>query len=332
MNNLVSIIVTSYNHAEYLDQRMESLLNQTYDRLEIIVIDDCSSDDSRNVLAKYGHYSHIQIINLEENRGYANASNLGVSMCRGEYIMFAECDDYNKPEHIETLMECMGKSEYIGVAYCRSNMVDSSGTISGTDFQYRENSFKDRCAHDTLIPKGEMQKYLLISCVIPNMSAALIRKKYFELVGGISTNYRTCADWDLWCRIARSCDFYYITSPLNYFRTHPTTVRSTFGIFLPLSEMFSLLYDALSNTPLSFPERLRFRVNLGFIWANYINSNPAQWIRDFLPIWRISIKYDKMSILFVLLGFCRKMFYGSRRTFRLMVNCFGNKDIVNGNV
>jgi len=326
MNDLVSVIVTSYNHAEYLDQRMESLLNQTFERIEIIVIDDCSTDGSINVLEKYKKYPHIQIVALKENSGYANACNTGVSLCNGDYIMFAECDDYDEPEHIEKLVKYLDGVDNIGVAFCRSKMVDSRGIIYGTDFQYREKSFKAQCTQNTLLAKKVIQNYFLISCVIPNMSAALIRKKYFNRISGLSPLFRACADWDFWCRIAEHCDFFYIRSPLNYFRTHPTTVRSTFGIALPMSEIFSLLYNAFSNLQLSFSERLRFRINVGFLWANYLTSNPVQWIRDFIPIWRHSIKYDRASIIYFLLGSGKKMYYMNRWMFRNIFNSFRNRN------
>ena len=171
--------------------------------------------------------------------------------------MFAECDDYDEPEHIETLMEYIGGADNIGVAYCRNNY--------GTDFQYREKLFKARCNQDTLILKKEMQKHLLISCVIPNMSAALIRKKYFNHISGLSSLYRACADWNFWCRISKLCDFYYIILPLNNFRTHRTTVRNTAGIAVSMTEILMLLHNARVEIKLTALETLRFNINIGLI-------------------------------------------------------------------
>jgi glycosyltransferase involved in cell wall biosynthesis len=310
---LVSVIVTSYNHAEYLDHRMQSLLAQTYENMEIIVVDDCSTDGSAAVLQGYKQYPHINIVILDKNDGYANACNLGVGLCNGEYIMFAECDDYNEPTHIAVLMASLTAYNNVGVAYCRSNMVDQNGNKAGDDFRYREKSFRIRCLEDTVISKEEMQKYLLIHCVIPNMSAALLRKNLFYFAGGLSSAYRACADWDFWCRVAQCCDFYYVATPLNNFRTHSTTVRSTFGIKLQVSEMFSLLYSAYSHTKLTPAERLKFKLNIGFIWANYINYSPVNWIKSFSSIWRNSLQYEKTSIVYLLFGFVKKTYFIARR-------------------
>lgn len=303
MNNLVSVVVTSYNHAEYLEQRMESLLGQTYQNLEIIVVDDCSTDDSMSVLENYRKYSHITIIALENNSGYANACNLGVSLSSGEFIMFAECDDYSDLRQVETLLRKLIENESAGVVYSRSTIIDSRGAIIGDDFQCRESAFRRMCARDTLISGKEIQKFLLISCVVPNMSAALIRKSEFIGVGGVSSKFKACADWDLWCRLAERCDFYYVNAPLNNFRTHATTVRNTFAITVQLSEIFDLLHRASGKTMLTVVERFRFKINLGRIWGNYIIASPINGIRCFRGIWRESLRYDSLSGLYLLLGF-----------------------------
>lgn len=306
MDALVSIIVTSYNHAEYLDQRMKTLLNQTYKNIEIIVIDDCSSDNSLEVLEKYRGNTKVEIFAGEKNQGYAKACNSGVEKCHGEYIMFAECDDYNEPTHIEVLMNAIHNNKSTGVAFCRSNMVDSQGKRFGSDFDYRETEFKKLCASDTLIPQEKMQKYFLIACVIPNMSAALISKKHHQMINGLSSDYKACSDWDFWCRISQHCDFYYITKSLNNFRHHENSVRSTFSLQLQVNEMYALLYAAAEKINLTFTERLIFRINMGFIWSIYLTSAPFSWMKSFPGILIGSFKWEKLNVLFLFLGLVKK--------------------------
>ena len=306
MKPLVSAIVTSYNHAEYLDQRMESLLEQTYGNIEIIVIDDCSTDGSREVLENYRGDSRVNLILLEENGGYASACNLGLNESRGDYIMFAECDDYNDPDHIKTLVEVMEQNERVGAAYCRSNIVDEQGVILGTDYDVRDSSFKSLCGNDVLIPSGIMARFFLFSCVIPNMSAALIKKKAIESVGGLSPDFLACADWDLWCRMAEENNFYYVTKTMNYFRTHPETVRKKAGVALQVGEYYDLLYRSFSGMSLTFAESFRFKMNCGFIWANFLVVNPSDWIKSFPKVCRRSFMNDKLSVLYLFLGLAKK--------------------------
>ncbi len=307
-NELVSVVVTSYNHAEYLDERMESLLRQTYKNLEIIVVDDCSSDRSVEVLSKYNTYSHIKIVALEKNGGYANATNIGVSLSQAEYIMFAECDDFSEPTQIEVLYNNIADNNNIGVAFSKSNMVDGNGNTFGDDFRFREKSFKTLCLNDTVIPQRDIHRFFLISCVIPNMSAALIRKDIFQRVGGLSHEYRACADWDFWCRVSALCDFYYVVSPLNNFRTHLTSVRSTSGIQLPVTEIFELLYSAFRKVPSNVCYKIKFSLNIGIIWTSYISASPFNWLISFPKIWLRSLKYDKFCLLYLVYGILNKIY------------------------
>ena len=307
MDELVSIIVTSYNHAEFLDQRMKSLLNQSYQNVEIIVVDDCSTDNSLDVLEPFKKNPQVSIVALDNNNGYAEACNIGVGLSRGDFIMFAECDDYNLPNHVEDLLKCFHRHPGIGVVFCKSNMVDNHGNLLGDDFQFREKTFKKYCHRDTVISSPDMQRFFLIHCVIPNMSAALIYKKYYEAVGGLDPSFRACADWDFWCRISTQCDFYYTTQRMNNFRTHRTTVRNTTGIEMTMKEIFKLLYSAFEKTKLSFVEKFRFKVNLGHIWASYLTSNPSAWFRSFSTLLSTANAYSKWSLIFLLCGMAVKV-------------------------
>jgi glycosyltransferase involved in cell wall biosynthesis len=305
---LVSIVVTSYNHAEYLDERMQSLLSQTYDNIEINVIDDCSTDKSAEVLARYQGDSKVHITILRENGGYAKTCNIGLALSRGDYIMFAECDDFSEPSQIEALMEKMLQNPSVGVAFSRSNMVDSNGFIYGSDFDYREKLFRKFCSKDVLIPQKMMQNYFLISCVIPNMSAAIIRRKYFDLAGGFDSRYKACADWAFWCRIAEYCDFFYITKPLNNFRNHPATVRSTAGVARQVLEIFDVLYKTASELNMTMLENIRFRFAIGSVWATHVAPSPNNWIKSFFTVLRGSLKYDRFIFVYLLLALPKRAY------------------------
>ena len=125
------------------------------------------TDNTFEVLAKYKKYDHIKIVALEKNKGYANASNLGVSLSRGKYIMFAELDDFSAPTEIERLYAAMAGNEQIGVCFCRSLLVNGQGKAFDNDFNHREKDFKEFCAKDTLIPQRIAQRFLLYSCKRP---------------------------------------------------------------------------------------------------------------------------------------------------------------------
>ncbi|SFN30255.1 Glycosyl transferase family 2 [Formivibrio citricus] len=305
MNDLASIVVTSYNHAEYLAQRMDSILAQTYENMEIVVVDDCSTDNSLEILNKYASHPKVKIFPLQKNGGYANACNFGVSQCRGEFVMFAECDDFNSPEHVAALMQALNSHPSAVAAYCRSHIVDSCGNTLRDDYQCREPSFRNICANSALIPAKIMQRFLLRSCVIPNMSAAMFRRTEFLKIGGLSTKFTACADWDFWCRLAERGDVYYVATPLNFFRTHPESVRSTFSMQRQVCEMMELLDASANRLSLTFTERISFNVALGDIWAGQFSANPTAWVKSFWPILKKSTSYSIFSILYLCISVCK---------------------------
>ena len=127
---LVSIVVASYNHARFLDRRMQSLLAQTYAPIEIIVIDDRSPDDSVAVLRKYASHNNVTLLVREQNGGWVTVSNQGVSLARGEFVLFANCDDACEPTMIARLIEGMRAAPGAGISFCRSR----AGTCSSVAF------------------------------------------------------------------------------------------------------------------------------------------------------------------------------------------------------
>lgn len=307
-NELISVVVTSYNHAEYLDERMESLLRQTYRNFEIVVVDDCSTDGSVDVLAKYRGIPRVNIVIQDNNRGYAYTSNLGVSLCRGEYVVFAECDDYSEPDQLESLYDGIMRSDSPVVVFSKSFMVDETGKVTGDDFYFRDDNFRKFCATDALIPAETMRYFLMFSCVIPNMSAAMFRKSCFDKIGGLSPQYRACADWDFWCRMVQEGDFFYVARPLNNFRSHNTTVRSTFNISLQLTDIYEIIFRDYRRCNLTFSDRFRFKYNMGVIWASYM-ADPLGWFAALPQVFLLTLKYDPLLIVYMLCAASVKVVY-----------------------
>ena len=269
---LVSIVVASYNHAEFLAQRMDSLVAQTYPDIEIIVIDDCSTDDSWQVLQRYENDPRVRLIARERNGGWVAVSNQGIELSKGEFVIFANCDDACEPELIARLVSAMRSDDKAGIAFCRSWLVDENNNRLSDDLQIQQQSFRERCAADTLIPGAEMGKFLLHSCVIPNLSAALIRRRCFSAVGVLSPDFRACSDWDLFFRVAERFDFAYVSQPLNLFRQHKTTIRSSMKERATYEEFFRVLLGYLPRQELSASERAKARLRVMNLWAVHIVS------------------------------------------------------------
>lgn len=304
---LVSVIVASYNHAEYLAQRMESLIAQTYSQLEILVIDDCSPDNSVAVLQSYATNPKAKLMVRETNGGWVTVSNQGVESTVGEYVLFANCDDDCDIRMIERLVRAMEENPAAGVTFCRSLMIDEEGRVTGDDFAIREPAFRARCVSDTLIDREEMRRFLLHSCVIPNLSAALIRRECFEKVGLLSHDYRACSDWDIFFRIADQFDFYYVAEPLNRFRQHQTTIRSATKGRITYDEFFRLLLGQLRSDRLSASEKAKYRLHVMYLWSIDLLRPSTSGLVNFAHHFVNVARLDPVALLLLPVALCKRV-------------------------
>jgi glycosyltransferase involved in cell wall biosynthesis len=296
---LVSVVVASYNHAEFIEKRMESLIHQTYPDMEIVVIDDGSTDHSVEVLRRYASHPKIKLIIREKNAGWVAVSNQGTEMSSGQFVIFANCDDDCEPNMIERLVAAMRAYPTAGIAFCRSLFVDDNDQVRTDDFATRERAFRRRCASDTLLTRSEMRRFLLHACVIPNLSAALIRRECFDTVGTLSSAYRLCADWDLFFRVVKHYDVAYIAQPLNRFRQHKTSICSVTKDRETCEEYFRVLLEQIRMPGLSFFERCRFRTRAMFLWAVHLLSPSLFGIRNFPYHMGVVMRRDPTALLFL---------------------------------
>jgi glycosyltransferase involved in cell wall biosynthesis len=299
---LVSVVVASYNHARFLARRMDSLISQTYQDLEIIVIDDCSPDNSVEILRRYTDHPRVRLIVREHNGGWVAVSNQGVELATGEFVIFANCDDACDVRMIERLVAALRTNPSAGIAFCRSRLVDASDRVLGDDREIQQPRFQARCATDTLVTGTEMSQLLLYGCVISNLSAALFRKACLVESGNLTSDYRACSDWDLFFRIARRFDIAYVAEPLNLFRQHETTIRSRMKERETYQEYFRVLLSHAATLKLSASERARFRTHVMFLWAVHLLSPSLRGLMD-LPyhLWLL-LRLDPLSLAFLPVG------------------------------
>lgn len=319
-NPIISIVFTSYNHKEFLQQAIESLLCQTFRDFEIIIVDDCSSDGSQEVLLKYKNHEKVRLYLLAKNSGsYVKSTNYGANLAKGKYLLFAQCDDFAEPMQLEQLYTAIYNNSQIGVAFCRSNMIDINGCNLGTDYEVHELKFRNQCSSNVMINKKQMTKYLCNACVIPNLSAALFHKKLYEQVGGLSTNYLVVADWLFWLEISQLSDFYYVSTPLNNFRQHATTIRSLMKINKQVIEIYDMFYGFISRYSLSSKDLFRLKVRMAIIWIEYFPQSPKTWALSFFPLQKRIHKFDKFSLFFfVLAAISTSFFFCTKKITKLL--------------
>ncbi len=298
-----SLVVASYNHANFLSRRMDSLIGQTYEDVDILVIDDKSPDTSVEILRRYESHSRVRLVLREENGGWVAVSNQGVDMSCGEYVLFANCDDDCDPHMVERLVDALQRHPTAGIAFCRSWMVDEQDRVLGDDFSIRESKFRERCSNDTLLSGQEASRFLLHSCVIPNLSAALFRRECFDRVGKLSSAYRVCCDWDLFFRVAAEYDVAYVSEPLNRFRQHQQTIRSVTKDKVVYEEYFRLLLGEIRRLDLSLVERARYRTHVMYLWTVHLLTPSLNGVLNLPYHLSCVTKLDALALIFIVPAF-----------------------------
>lgn len=225
----VTIVVPNYNHEPFLKKRMRTIIDQSYQDFEVIVIDDASTDRSVDVIKAFLSDHRIELITNRENSGNPFVQwNVGIQRSRGEYIWIAESDDFSDRNFLSTLVSILDKNTSVGLSYCQSWLVDESDT------PLKEGAYlckKQRWQKDFINDgQDECRNFLCKQNTIPNASAVLIRKKILEKIGYADTNYTFCGDWITWVKLLSCSDVAFCHQPLNYFRVrHANSVRNKVG-------------------------------------------------------------------------------------------------------
>ena len=225
----VSVIIPNYNHASYLPKRIESVLAQTYTDFELIILDDSSTDNSRDIIESYSRrYPQIRAIYNDENSGSPFAQwNKGVGMAQGKYLWFAESDDFCENSLLENLIPLLDKHGQVGIAYAQTYLVDEEDKIINSYRKNLEFIYKSKQWEHDFIKNGKeaCREWLLFHNPIPNASGALIRKEAFTGAGMADQGMKLNGDWFLYARILTRYDLAFCSKHLNYFRVHPHTQR-----------------------------------------------------------------------------------------------------------
>jgi glycosyltransferase involved in cell wall biosynthesis len=200
MEPLVSAVIPTYNRAEYVGGAVESVLDQTYDRVEVVVVNDGSTDRTPKVLADYAADDRVSVLHNDRNRGIPYAMNRGVDAARGEFIGVFGDDDRWRPRKIERQVEVMAErdEEYCGV-YTAGVITDGAGTV---------------LEHVRTGASGDVYPDVLVRMSILPHSGQLVRAECLRAVGGFDTDFSVACDWDLTVRLAKRWKFAYVPETL----------------------------------------------------------------------------------------------------------------------
>jgi glycosyltransferase involved in cell wall biosynthesis len=283
----VSVIVPNYNHAQYLGQRLDSILTQTFRDFELIFLDDASNDGSLQVLDAYAGEDRMQVHINEENSGNPFRQwNNGIALARGEYIWVAESDDYAEPSLLEKLVKALDANPDAGLAYCQSWVVgpnDGDGAKTLLEAPYASFVDSSRWKQD-FVNSGtdELKNYLAYKNTIPNASAVLFRKSQLPDGAKAPEDMRLAGDWMFWVGILAKSNLAYLSEPLNYFRApHSASQRErTKRHGLDLVEGLEVYFFIENAGLLTEPDRRKALRHQLKLWGSLALLRRLAWVTN----------------------------------------------------
>ncbi|TAL60329.1 MAG: glycosyltransferase [Bacteroidetes bacterium] len=283
-NMKVSVIVPNYNHSQYLKQRIDSILNQTFIDFELIILDDFSTDNSMEIIDDYT--SRFQ--NITSHSNIANSGNSftqwdsGVNRAKGEYIWIAESDDFASPSFLEKTIAILEKDENLGLVYCDSKVFNEQKKIEYFVSEKKTFFSKTKWLKDySNNGREEITDYLYLANLINNVSSVLFRKSKYIEAGLADHSMKYCGDWFLYIRILLISDIAYIAEPLNNFRIHSnSTFHSYFSNNTYLKEV-GKVYSFVNKHVLLSPEKKLFMTIylIKIVGRRIINSLHFRFLR-----------------------------------------------------
>jgi glycosyltransferase involved in cell wall biosynthesis len=226
----VTAIVPSYNHGQFLVDRIKSIQEQTYRNIELIVVDDCSTDDSDAVIREMMSIKPFMYLRTPVNSGSPFGPwKQALERATGDYIWICESDDFCAPDFVEHAMRCMSTHPDAALFYCSSKIVNENNEVIGhTDAYFHDIWKESRWDHD-FKSKGriEIADFQVRGQTVPNLSSAIFSADAFgKALGTDLTNFRLTGDWLFVARIMQFGDVLYSREVKNCYRSHNNTARN----------------------------------------------------------------------------------------------------------
>jgi glycosyltransferase involved in cell wall biosynthesis len=200
----VSVVVAAYNMGDYVREAIDSVLAQQGVDLEVVVIDDGSTDDTATVLAEFNDDDRVRVIR-QENQGQPRAKNAGLRACRGRLIAFCDADDYWLPDKLALQLPLFERDPRVGVVYSTILILPADGDPYAPPHDMYRGDVLDKLFVHNLVPFG----------------TAVVRRECLEEAGGFDERIPMGIDWDLWLRIATRWHFDFVPEPTYAYRIWP---------------------------------------------------------------------------------------------------------------
>ena len=231
----VSVIIPNYNYERYIQERILSVLNQTYPVYEIIILDDCSTDSSvlmiENFIANHPE-KNIRLVKNTKNSGSVFAQwRKGLECCHGDYFWIAEADDLCDRHFLEKSIAAFDDPEVV-LSYSDSKIMDETGKFTSNSSEHIFNFFRSEHWNQSYVNDGndEVIQYLSSVNTIINVSAVVWKKGNYSELFRLAEEYKVAGDWYVYTQVLRSGKIAYCKKSLNYCRKHQGSVSNIINV------------------------------------------------------------------------------------------------------
>lgn len=258
-DKLVSVCINSYNSSKYMLDTINSVINQTYKNLQIIVLDDCSTDNTVDIVKSIDD-ERIEIHSTYKNSVYTYAYNESLKYVKGEYVARLDADDLFTPEKIEKQVKFLEENKEYGACFTKVQVIDEDGNTGSADLQNLQKVFDfDNCT------RAEMYRHFYDNSNRLCHSSSLIRTSVMKTVGDYDVTLYNVHDFDYWMRLITICPIYIIPEPLTLYRSGGASSENTSERFNALyTELVRVIYRSLNLCPdelflKAFEDKLRLK-------------------------------------------------------------------------
>jgi glycosyltransferase involved in cell wall biosynthesis len=218
---LVSFVVPCYKFAHLLPQCINSILAQTYEDFEILIMDNCSPDNTPEVARSFND-PRVKHIRNEVNMGHVRNFNKGITLSLGKYVWLIAADDWlRSPDVLGRYIDLMERNPGVGYVFCRAIEVQGSKEVSVIQWT--------NCGKENRVWNGHsfLKRLIRQNCIV--MSSAMVRKECYDKVGLFPLDLPHACDWYLWCVFALHYQVAYLSDPMVFFRIHEESLTTVFN-------------------------------------------------------------------------------------------------------
>jgi glycosyltransferase involved in cell wall biosynthesis len=213
----VSVVIPTYNRANLISEAIQSILDQTFQDYEIIIVDDGSTDNTKEIVQNFKN-SRLRYI-CQRNSGVSVAQNTGTKLASGEYIAFLGSDDMLMRDALKKAVDILDAHPEVAFSYGQAYHMDEYGRILSL--------FTPTCKH-SCIRDGRDEIKELMFCT--HISAATIRRSCFDEIGGFNPAFGVSEDLEMWIRLAKKWPVAYIAEPLIKYRVHANSIMRRINV------------------------------------------------------------------------------------------------------